>query len=532
MGAANGYANGKVAYSQPELSKYEKVVEFIMHRFRFLFVVPFLLPLGVVYNWFFELRNWFVFNINSAPKAHDRKVQRVQAQVRRWNESGQKTKMCTARSGWLTMSFRFPLYKQSMTQIRTDTLIDILEIDEEAMTVRVEPMVTMGQITRFLIPRGFTLPIVPELDDLTVGGMINGCGVEASGKKYGMFQHICQSYELVLADGSLVTAKKIEGKPVNQEESEMHTLFFGIPWSHGTIGLLTAATIRIIRCRPFVKLVYYPTNTLDEMKLRLNAEAENKENEFVEALMFNKDKGCVMRGRFSDGPLDKTGVINRIGRWYTKWFYTQVEDIVDDGKVVTQFIPLRDYYHRHSKSIFWELKEIVPFGNNVLFRWFCGWMCPPKISLLKATTPPTLRKLYDRQHVLQDMLVPMDQLTKTIEVFHEEVEIYPVWVCPFRLPSCPGMLRQRSGASQMFVDVGAYGVTLKKDYHPQETTRRLEAFVRSVKGFQMLYADTYMTRAEFWEMFDSSIYDWLRAKYNCRKAFPDVYDKVCKAARY
>jgi delta24-sterol reductase len=67
-------------------------------------------------------------------------------------------------------------------------------------------MVTMGQLTRHLIPLGYTLPIVPELDDLTVGGMINGCGVESSGRKYGLFQHICISYELVMPDASLVIA--------------------------------------------------------------------------------------------------------------------------------------------------------------------------------------------------------------------------------------------------------------------------------------------------------------------------------------
>jgi len=36
-------------------------------------------------------------------------------------------------------------------------------------TVRVEPLVTMGQLTATLDPLGWTLPIVPELDDLTVG---------------------------------------------------------------------------------------------------------------------------------------------------------------------------------------------------------------------------------------------------------------------------------------------------------------------------------------------------------------------------
>lgn len=36
-------------------------------------------------------------------------------------------------------------------------------------TVHVEPQVTMGQLTATLDPLGWTIPIVPELDDLTVG---------------------------------------------------------------------------------------------------------------------------------------------------------------------------------------------------------------------------------------------------------------------------------------------------------------------------------------------------------------------------
>lgn len=35
--------------------------------------------------------------------------------------------------------------------------------------VRVEPLVTMGQVTALLTSIGWTLPVLPELDDLTVG---------------------------------------------------------------------------------------------------------------------------------------------------------------------------------------------------------------------------------------------------------------------------------------------------------------------------------------------------------------------------
>lgn len=35
--------------------------------------------------------------------------------------------------------------------------------------VRVEPLVSMGQVTALLNSIGWTLPVLPELDDLTVG---------------------------------------------------------------------------------------------------------------------------------------------------------------------------------------------------------------------------------------------------------------------------------------------------------------------------------------------------------------------------
>lgn len=40
---------------------------------------------------------------------------------------------------------------------------------EYLKSVRCEPLVTMGQLTKLLNPQGYTIPVVPELDDLTVG---------------------------------------------------------------------------------------------------------------------------------------------------------------------------------------------------------------------------------------------------------------------------------------------------------------------------------------------------------------------------
>lgn len=36
-----------------------------------------------------------------------------------------------------------------------------------------------------------------------------GTGIETSSHKHGLFQHICVSYELVMADGSVVKCSKV-----------------------------------------------------------------------------------------------------------------------------------------------------------------------------------------------------------------------------------------------------------------------------------------------------------------------------------
>lgn len=143
--------------------------------------------------------------------------------------------MCTARPGYQTMSFRKPVYKSSMHQIECN-LIDILEIDREKQTVRVEPLANMGQVSATLAKIGWTIAIVPELDDLTVGGLVMGTGVESSSHIYGLFQHICVSFELVLADGSVAKCSR-------EENSD---LFYAVPWSYGTLGFLTAVEIKIL----------------------------------------------------------------------------------------------------------------------------------------------------------------------------------------------------------------------------------------------------------------------------------------------
>jgi hypothetical protein len=44
---------------------------------------------------------------------------------------------------------------------------------------------------------------------IVVGGLIMGVGIETSSHIFGLFQHCCVTFELALADGSVVTCSKV-----------------------------------------------------------------------------------------------------------------------------------------------------------------------------------------------------------------------------------------------------------------------------------------------------------------------------------
>ena len=47
--------------------------------------------------------------------------------------------------------------------------------------------------------------------------------------------------------------------------------------------------------------------------------------------------------------------LNAIGKWYKPWFFTHVKKFLDEGPGY-EYIPLREYYHRHTRPLFWEVE--------------------------------------------------------------------------------------------------------------------------------------------------------------------------------
>lgn len=509
----------------------------VMTDYRGIFVCIVLLPLSILFNVITWLSMQYrIFSMNASK--HNERVSKISADMRKLFEEAKNSKdgdekkeICTARPGWQNMSLKMGEHKQNKRKININ-LTDVLELNEKDMYVHVEPLVNMGQITSYLLPRGYTLPVVPELDELCAGGLAAGFGIESTSHVYGLFQEIIQELELVLADGSVVTATP---------DNEHKDLFQSIAWSHGSVAMIVSLKLSIIPAKKYITLTYRRCEGLQQICSAFAKAADVKkgdQNIFCEALQYNINKAVLMTGCLTN-EIPKGSRFNDISLWYKKFFYQHCEDVIDrlqannPDSFTTETIPLKSYYHRHTKAIFWEMPHIIPFADSLWFRYLLGWALPPNIPLLKASQTDATRRMWRQEFCVQDMLVPMSTLGDTLKYCDDKLSLYPIWLCPHLVVRHkeggylrPSRFVPKDATQEMFVDVGLYGVPGRQPYNHIECMRGLEKFVRSVDGYQGLYAVCYCNREEFREMFHHELYDKVREKYGAIGRFPETYKKV------
>lgn len=149
--------------------------------------------------------------------------------------------------------------------------------------------------------------MVPELEDLTIGGMMMGTAVETSSHIHGLFQHLCLSIELVLSTGEVI----------NCSPTENSDLFYSVPWSHGTLGILTAVELKIIKAKKYVKLNYEPVKGLKNIAKRFAELNGDPKHEFVEGLMYTQNEAVIMTGNQTDD--SEWGKVSKYEKYYSQF---------------------------------------------------------------------------------------------------------------------------------------------------------------------------------------------------------------------
>eukprot|EP00939_MAST-03C_sp_MAST-3C-sp1_P004071 g4071.t1 len=506
--------------------------------------------------------------------SHKKRVDSIVRQVLEWNKEGRGRKMRTARPNWAAMSTKLDSNKGKSFLVQIGHLNRILALDldgngkvgsaHEHPTITVEPGVTHGMITDLLLPLGYALAVQVEMENITVGGNAMGLGMETNSHTQGLFQETVTRYEIVTARGDVLDVT---------EEND-RDLFHTLPWSHGSIGFLTAVTCRIVPIKKYVHVRYEVTNSKEELGVLMKYYAElkgDKAPRFLEATAYSKDRAVIQLAEMVDRPADSESrrafdaKTNPINRFYKPFYFKHVGKMIDmrtvdpsgdrkqlaalkrrakAGKgmkgveVYDEIIPLKHYYHRFTRSIFWEIEDMIPFANHMLYRVLWGWMGAPEVALLKLFQGPVIRRASVYAHVVQESIMPVRRVSEGIENFDRWFGVYPLLLFPIRVykrtPS--GLLNPKPddlvpGENYgLYVDIGAYGAPREtkegRMWDAKGNVRAGEHWTRSVGGFSAPYTDIMCTRREFRAMYDHTLYDKVRRRLGADDGFPEVYDKV------
>lgn len=157
----------------------------------------------------------------------------------------------------------------------------ILELDEENLTVTVEPGVLLMELASFVEEHDLLYPPDPGEKSATIGGNIstNAGGMRAV--KYGVTRDFVRELEVVLPNGRIVT---FGGKVVkNSSGLDLKDLMIG---SEGTLGIITKAVLKLL---PLPKkvislLVPFPSleQAIDTVPLIVRSKAEPTAIEFMQ----------------------------------------------------------------------------------------------------------------------------------------------------------------------------------------------------------------------------------------------------------
>jgi lactate dehydrogenase (NAD+,ferredoxin) subunit LctD len=117
----------------------------------------------------------------------------------------------------------------------------ILELDEENLTLTVEPGVLLMEISKFVEEHDLFYPPDPGEKSATIGGNINTNAGGMRAVKYGVTRDYVRGLEVVLADGEVM---EFGGKIV--KNSSGYSLKDMIVGSEGTLGIVTKAVLRLL----------------------------------------------------------------------------------------------------------------------------------------------------------------------------------------------------------------------------------------------------------------------------------------------
>ena len=149
-------------------------------------------------------------------------------------------------------NYRDLKFKKNQTRINTNHLNTVLEVGDDFIDC--ESAVTIGKVNRTTISKKRIVPSLPEGDNFTVGGCLACLGLGSSSYTYGFFSDNVIDFDIVLGSGEIIK---------NVSRTKNSDLYYGIPGTYGTMGIITRVKVKLIPCEKYVKINYLHYTSFD-----------------------------------------------------------------------------------------------------------------------------------------------------------------------------------------------------------------------------------------------------------------------------
>lgn len=386
-------------------------------------------------------------------------------------------------------------------RIHVGKLDRILDIDPENRICTAESGAAFVDVVRETLKHGLVPYTVPELKTITIGGAVSGCSVESMSYKYGGFHDSCLEYELITADGDVMTCTP-------SDNAELFNMLHG---SFGTLGIITKIKFKLHPAKPFVKLTHVKYGNLEEYQRAINEEYEQKRHDFMDGIIHSPEHFTLCLGDFVD---EAPYASNYEGM---KIFYKSTREKEED------FMTTLDYFFRYDTECHWLSRN---FGlENPLLRLLFGRFFLSSTNMIK--TAKKLRFLFKnlKPDVIVDVFVPMSRFKKFYEFYEKEFNYFPLWIVPYKVATRYDWINEtfmKDVPDKLFIDCAIYGLRQKdRDYYKLMDEKLLE-----LKGLKTLISHNSYDQETFWKIYNRDRYARIKKLTDPENIFRDLYQKT------
>ncbi|MGB6457962.1 MAG: FAD-binding oxidoreductase [Streptosporangiaceae bacterium] len=397
----------------------------------------------------------------------------------------------------------------------------VICVDPQTQTARVGGTTTYEDLVAATLRHGLMPLVVPELKTITLGGAVSGLGVESTSLRNGLPHESVIALEILTGDGQVVTATK---------DNEHAALYRGFPNSYGTLGYTLSLTIELQPVRPYVHLRHFGFTDPDECfaaveQVAADGSYRGHRADFIDGTAFGPGEMYLSIGAFSD-----------VAPWrsdYTraKVYYQSIRGPKED------FLTIADYLWRWDTDWFWCSRAFGVQHPAVRALWPRRYRRSDVYRKLVAldrkyrvtSQVDARRGRPEREMVVQDVEIPVEQSASFLQYFLTEVGMTPVWMCPLRLRGDASWPLYPMRPGQAYVNFGFWGmVALPPGAADGHFNRRIEDKVAELGGHKGLYSTAFYSREEFWAHYNGEQYAQLKATYDGHGRLADLYDKCVR----